>query len=200
MRRRVSYTTQAPSVYLDLSVRENLRYFARILDAPAERIDEVLRTVDLAPLAGHVVGRLSGGEQARVSLGTALLGNPELLVLDEPTVGLDPVLRRELWSTFAELARRRGDVAGVESRHERGRAVRQPRAPPRRPPAGRGHGRRDPSARRNGGHGRRLPAARRSASRRERASRYGHRGARSHPAPARSTHARACCSSCPVRS
>ncbi len=105
LRRRVSYTTQAPSVYLDLSVRENLRYFARILDAPAERIDEVLRTVDLVPLAGHVVGRLSGGEQARVALGTALLGNPELLVLDEPTVGLDPVLRRELWSTFAVLAR-----------------------------------------------------------------------------------------------
>jgi len=105
LRRRVSYMTQAPSVYADLTVRENLRYFARILDVPAQRIDDVLGTVDLVPLAGQIVSRLSGGEQARVSLGTALLGSPDLLVLDEPTVGLDPVLRKDLWRTFAELAR-----------------------------------------------------------------------------------------------
>ena len=104
LRSRVGYVTQAPSVYLDLSVRENLRYFARVTGAPAGDIDRVLATVGLERHAGTVVGRLSGGEQARASLATALLGAPELLVLDEPTVGLDPVLRRDLWATFHELA------------------------------------------------------------------------------------------------
>ncbi len=106
LRRRVGYVMQAPSVYADLSVRENLRYFARVLGAPPRRIGEVIDTVELAPFAGRVVGRLSGGQRARVSLGTALLGEPELLVLDEPTVGLDPVLRRDLWDTFHALAER----------------------------------------------------------------------------------------------
>jgi ABC-2 type transport system ATP-binding protein len=106
LRPRVGYVTQAPSVYADLSVRENLRYFARILDSPRRRIDDVIETVGLAPLAGRVVGRLSGGQRARVSLASALLGEPELLVLDEPTVGLDPVLRRDLWDTFHRLAER----------------------------------------------------------------------------------------------
>jgi ABC-2 type transport system ATP-binding protein len=104
LRRRVGYMTQAPSVYADLTAAENLRYFARILDVPAARVDEVLGTVELGALAGRVVARLSGGEQARVSLATALLAEPELLVLDEPTVGLDPVLRHELWTTFRALA------------------------------------------------------------------------------------------------
>jgi ABC-2 type transport system ATP-binding protein len=103
-RRRVGYVTQAPSVYGDLTVRENLRYFARILAAPGERIDEAIATVDLGRHADQVVGTLSGGERSRVSLASALLGRPELLVLDEPTVGLDPVLRRDLWRTFQELA------------------------------------------------------------------------------------------------
>ena len=104
LRRRVGYVTQAPSVYGDLTVRENLWYFARVLDAPRERIDEVIATVALQKQADQVVGTLSGGERSRVSLASALLGEPELLVLDEPTVGLDPVLRRDLWDTFHELA------------------------------------------------------------------------------------------------
>jgi ABC-2 type transport system ATP-binding protein len=104
LRRRVGYVTQAPSVYADLTVRENLAYFARVVDAPVERVDDAIRTVSLGDQADQVVGTLSGGERSRVSLGTALLGRPELLVLDEPTVGLDPVLRRDLWATFHELA------------------------------------------------------------------------------------------------
>jgi ABC-2 type transport system ATP-binding protein len=104
LRRRVAYTTQAPSVYADLTVRENLRYFARILAAPSQRIDETLETVGLTADADRVVNELSGGQRARASLASALLGRPEVLVLDEPTVGLDPVLRRDLWTNFRELA------------------------------------------------------------------------------------------------
>jgi ABC-2 type transport system ATP-binding protein len=104
LRRRVAYVTQAPSVYADLTVRENLEYFVRILDAPAERIGMTIDTVGLARQADQVVGTLSGGERSRCSLAVALLHDPELLVLDEPTVGLDPVLRGELWATFQALA------------------------------------------------------------------------------------------------
>jgi ABC-2 type transport system ATP-binding protein len=104
LRRRLGYVTQAPSVYADLSVRENLRYFARILCAPDVRIEETIETVALGGQAGQVVHTLSGGERTRVSLATALLGRPDVLVLDEPTVGLDPVLRRDLWQTFHGLA------------------------------------------------------------------------------------------------
>jgi ABC-2 type transport system ATP-binding protein len=103
LRSRVGYMTQAPSVYGDLSVRENLRYFARLYRLPAERSDELIATVSLGDLAGRTVGTLSGGERARVSLATALLPRPELLVLDEPTVGLDPLLRRDLWDLFHRL-------------------------------------------------------------------------------------------------
>jgi len=104
LRARVGYVTQAPSVYRDLSVRENLRYFARVLDAPEERIGAAIETVALEEQADQVVASLSGGQSARVSLATALLGEPDLLVLDEPTVGLDPVLRRDLWGAFRDLA------------------------------------------------------------------------------------------------
>jgi ABC-2 type transport system ATP-binding protein len=104
LRRRVGYVTQDPSVYADLTVAENLRYFGRILDVPASRDAEVLQVVGLTGERDRVVGRLSGGQRARVSLATALLGEPELLVLDEPTVGLDPLLRRDLWGFFGELA------------------------------------------------------------------------------------------------
>jgi ABC-2 type transport system ATP-binding protein len=104
LRPRVGYVTQAPSVYGDLSVRENLRYFARVLGAPLERIEATIATVALGEQADQVVDSLSGGQQARVSLATALLGEPDLLVLDEPTVGLDPVLRASLWEVFAQLA------------------------------------------------------------------------------------------------
>ncbi|HEY7731033.1 MAG TPA: ABC transporter ATP-binding protein [Gaiellaceae bacterium] len=106
LRRRVGYVTQAPSVYGDLTVRENLRYFASVLGVPGEHVDDAVATVGLRPQLLQVVGTLSGGEQSRASLAAALLGQPELLVLDEPTVGLDPVLRRDLWSSFHELAGR----------------------------------------------------------------------------------------------
>ncbi len=108
LRARVAYVTQAPSVYGDLTVRENLRYFARVVDAAPGRVEEAIETVGLAEQADQVVGGLSGGlsggQRSRVSLATALLGRPELLVLDEPTVGLDPVLRRDLWNPFHRLA------------------------------------------------------------------------------------------------
>jgi ABC-2 type transport system ATP-binding protein len=104
LRSRVAYVTQASAVYGDLTVRENLTYFAAMLGAPSSDVDRVLDEVDLTGEADQLVGRLSGGQGNRASLATALLGRPELLVLDEPTVGLDPVLRRDLWALFARLA------------------------------------------------------------------------------------------------
>jgi ABC-2 type transport system ATP-binding protein len=104
LRTRVGYVTQAPSVYGDLSVRENLVFFRRVLGTAPERVDAVIASVGLEQFADRVVNRLSGGQRARVSLATALLNEPPVLVLDEPTVGLDPVLRRNLWAIFHDLA------------------------------------------------------------------------------------------------
>lgn len=104
LRDRVGYVTQDPSVYVDLTVRQNLRYFARVLAAPGADVDRVIEQVELTGQADQVVHTLSGGERSRVSLAAALLGSPQLLVLDEPTVGLDPVLRRDLWTLFRTLA------------------------------------------------------------------------------------------------
>jgi ABC-2 type transport system ATP-binding protein len=106
VRDRIGYATQSPSVYADLTVTENLRYFASVLRAPASDVDRVVAEVGLADHAHQLVGQLSGGQFSRVSLAVALLGRPELLVLDEPTVGLDPLLRDELWALFRRLADR----------------------------------------------------------------------------------------------
>jgi ABC-2 type transport system ATP-binding protein len=104
LRRRVGYVTQAPSVYSDLTVRENARYFASLHGLPYSDADQAIADVGLAAAADRLTGQLSGGQRGRVSLACALLSRPELLVLDEPTVGLDPVLRRDLWAQFADLA------------------------------------------------------------------------------------------------
>jgi ABC-2 type transport system ATP-binding protein len=106
LRSRIGYVTQAASVYDDLTVVENLRFFARVLGVGRDHVDRVIRAVDLGSHADQVVGRLSGGQRSRASLAVALLGEPDLLVLDEPTVGLDPVLRVDLWRLFHELADR----------------------------------------------------------------------------------------------
>lgn len=104
LRSRIGYVTQAASVYDDLTVTENLAFFAQVLGADRADVGRCLETVGLGDYADQVVSRLSGGQRSRVSLAVALLGEPELLVLDEPTVGLDPVLRRELWGVLHRLA------------------------------------------------------------------------------------------------
>jgi ABC-2 type transport system ATP-binding protein len=105
LRRRVGYFTQNPSVYSDLTVRDNVRYFAAIYGVGKGAADQALVDVGLSDRPGQLVGSLSGGQRARVSLACALLASPEVLILDEPTVGLDPVLRQDLWNQFHDLAR-----------------------------------------------------------------------------------------------
>ena len=104
LRDRVGYQTQSSSVYDDLTVLENLRFFSRVLGLPPAAADSTVSVVDLGSHRDVVVGRLSGGQRSRVGRPVALLGTPELLVLDEPTVGLDPVLRRDLWALFHRIA------------------------------------------------------------------------------------------------
>ncbi|MBV8445279.1 MAG: ABC transporter ATP-binding protein [Candidatus Dormibacteraeota bacterium] len=104
LRHRIAYTTQAPATYADLTVHENLEYFAAIIGAPAPRVAATIEHVGLSGLEHRTVASLSGGQQSRVSLGVALLADAEVLILDEPTVGLDPLLRIELWSLFRQLA------------------------------------------------------------------------------------------------
>lgn len=122
LRPRIGYVTQAPSVYTDLTVRQNLDYFAAILrpgrrhrEARREAVTRAVTEVDLTSHADDLAGTLSGGQRTRASLAVALLGTPELLVLDEPTVGLDPVLRRDLWHLFHRLAAERGTTLLVSS-------------------------------------------------------------------------------------
>lgn len=108
LRDRVGYVSQSPSVYPDLTIRENVAYFGRAIGLTGrglrETVTRTLAEVDLTDHAGVLVRNLSGGQESRVSLACALVGSPGLLVLDEPTVGLDPVLRRDLWNHFRELA------------------------------------------------------------------------------------------------
>ncbi|OEU95466.1 multidrug ABC transporter ATP-binding protein [Streptomyces abyssalis] len=119
LRARVGYVTQDPSVYGDLTARQNLDYYAAVLGIPrrrrAEAVDRALSDVDLTSHADSLTGNLSGGQHSRVSLAVALLGSPELLVLDEPTVGLDPVLRRDLWNLFHRLASENGTTLLISS-------------------------------------------------------------------------------------
>jgi len=104
LRADIGYMTQSPAVYPDLSVRENVRYFAAMRNLPKREADAAIRRVELGGQAKQLFATLSGGQKSRVSLAIALLGQPKLLVLDEPTVGVDPVLRRQLWQLFAGLA------------------------------------------------------------------------------------------------
>jgi ABC-2 type transport system ATP-binding protein len=122
LRDKIGYATQNPSVYADLTVTESLRYFAAILRAPKSDVERVIEEVGLGTHANHVIGELSGGQLNRASLAVALLGKPELLVLDEPTVGLDPVLREELWDLFRKLAG--GGVTLLVSSHVMDEAAR----------------------------------------------------------------------------
>lgn len=104
LRAKIGYVTQSPAVYGDLTVRQNLEYFATVSKVAKQRVKDVIAMVQLDAHAGQIVDSLSGGQRARVSLAVALLGDPDVLVLDEPTVGLDPILRGELWAQFATLA------------------------------------------------------------------------------------------------
>ncbi|MFC5176683.1 ABC transporter ATP-binding protein [Nocardioides taihuensis] len=115
LRDRFGYVTQDVSVYDDLTVGENLAFFASVLGAGRDDVARAVAAVDLGPQVDQVVGNLSGGQRSRASLAVALLGEPELLVLDEPTVGLDPVLRRDLWGLFHRIAD--GGAAVLVSSH-----------------------------------------------------------------------------------
>ena len=106
LRRRVGYMPQNPTIYDDLRIIDNVRYFAALCGVSGNAVDEVIMAVDLQGHRTDYCANLSDGQRARVSLACALIGGPDLLVLDEPTVGLDPVLRSELWRQFRQLSRR----------------------------------------------------------------------------------------------
>jgi ABC-2 type transport system ATP-binding protein len=106
LRHAIGYMTQEASIYRDLTVLDNVRYFGALHGKPAADAREAVEAVGLAELARRRASDLSGGQFSRVSLACALVGDPKLLVLDEPTVGLDPVLRVDLWDRFRSLAER----------------------------------------------------------------------------------------------
>jgi ABC-2 type transport system ATP-binding protein len=106
LRHRVGYVTQDATIYPDLRVVDNVRYFASLYGTNADAADEAIANVGLEDHRTALCGNLSGGQRTRASLACALVAQPDLLVLDEPTVGLDPVLRVDLWDQFDQLASR----------------------------------------------------------------------------------------------
>jgi ABC-2 type transport system ATP-binding protein len=105
LRRRIGYLPQDPTIYNDLRIVDNVRYFASLYGFDSRAADSAIDRVGLRDHSTAYCGNLSGGQRTRVSLACALVCQPELLVLDEPTVGLDPVLRADLWEQFTDLAR-----------------------------------------------------------------------------------------------
>jgi len=106
LRHRVGYVTQDPTIYNDLRIIDNARYFAALYGTDSQAADEAVSAVGLDDHRTALCSNLSGGQRTRVSLACALVARPDLLVLDEPTVGLDPVLRVDLWDQFHQIARR----------------------------------------------------------------------------------------------
>lgn len=104
---QTGYMTQLSALYNDLTARENLQFFCSIYGVrgkeQGQRIQEILERVDLADRANDVVSKFSGGMKQRLSLACALVHHPRLVFLDEPTVGVDPELRRSFWNYFAQL-------------------------------------------------------------------------------------------------
>jgi ABC-2 type transport system ATP-binding protein len=105
LRHRVGYVTQDPTIYDDLRIIDNVRYFAALYGTGPKAADDAVSAVGLDDHRTALCGNVSGGQRTRVSLACALVAHPDLLVLDEPTVGLDPVLRVDLWEQFRQLAR-----------------------------------------------------------------------------------------------
>ena len=114
VRSRIGYMAQKSAFYSDITVSENLHYFASILGVSRNRVLEILELTALTRHSNSLANSLSGGESSRLSLAIALLGNPDILFLDEPTVGLDPILRIELWKLFLEL-RQQGKLIVISS-------------------------------------------------------------------------------------
>lgn len=104
LRHSIGYVTQNPTIYNDLRSLDNVRYFAALYGRTKADADAALDTVGMRSHRLAYCGDLSGGQHGRVSLACALVTQPELLVLDEPTVGLDPLMRAELWEQFKHLA------------------------------------------------------------------------------------------------